>query len=159
MTLTKLHCIVTASTFPSLLVNPSQCSKYLEHLSHCSVMDGSLVHIVSFWDFQELIYKWSPITLWGCYEANVKSHTEIQLEPNLSTQFSQGLNKNSCLDCHVQTTCNSGSLQGLLGTISLPHFHQTRHFILSKDNFFTTPVSKGDVSCWQSRHKLLCAFS
>lgn len=57
MNLTKLHCIVTASTFPSLLVNPSQCSKYFEHLSHCSVMDGSLVHIVSFWDLQELIYK------------------------------------------------------------------------------------------------------
>lgn len=96
----------------------------------------------------------------GCYGANALytvPYTHNKLDTNLGTQFSQSLDKNSCLDCHVQTACDFGSFQGLLGTIPLPHFHQTRHFILSKDNFFTTPVSKADVGWRGLRHNLLCA--
>ena len=54
-----------------------------------------------------------------------------QLIAYLSTQFSQSLNKDSCLDGHVQTARDSGSLQRLARAISLPHFHQSRHFIFS----------------------------
>ena len=152
----KITCVVAAWTLTSLLVIQTKAANILntDHML-CHGLQSSASCLFLGWSF----FMWNPIILQGYDKANIKSHTEIKLETNLSTQFSQSLNKNSCLDCHVQTACDFGTLQGFLGAIPLPHFHQARHFILRKDNFFTTPVSKADVSWWEQRQKLLFAIS
>ena len=66
---------------------------------------------------------------------------------HLSTQLHQGLHEDSRLYCHVQATCNAGSLQWFGGPILLTHGHETRHLILCNVNGLPTPVCQADVSC------------
>merc|ERR1719470_783101 len=66
---------------------------------------------------------------------------------DISTKLKQSLDKDSSLDCHVQTSGNPGPTKRLTWSILLSQVHQARHLILSKGQLLATPVSEGDVSC------------
>jgi hypothetical protein len=65
--------------------------------------------------------------------------------PNLGTQGSEGLDQDSCLDGHVQGSCDPGALQRLGCTELGPARHQPRHLGLSQVDLQATEVGLGNV--------------
>jgi len=51
---------------------------------------------------------------------------------DLGTEVSEGLDENSGLDGHVKTTSNTGTLEGLVGTVLLTDGHETGHLNLGE---------------------------
>ena len=51
---------------------------------------------------------------------------------NLGTEVGEGLDEDSGLDGHVETSGDSGTLQGLVGAVLLSDGHETRHLVLSE---------------------------
>jgi len=57
----------------------------------------------------------------------------------------KSLDKNSGLDSHVQTPSNASTLERLILSILFTSRHQSRHFILSKFNLFSTECCKTQI--------------
>ncbi len=64
---------------------------------------------------------------------------------HISAELNQGLDQNGSLNGHVQGTGNAGPGQRFLGTKFIAQCHQARHFDFGNTDFFTTPISQGDI--------------
>lgn len=64
---------------------------------------------------------------------------------DLGSESSQGFDKDSSLDGHVETTRNASTLQGLISSILAADGHETRHLNLGEFNLAAPEGSQGDV--------------
>jgi len=79
---------------------------------------------------------------------------------DLGTEGGEGLNEDGGLDgpacqlydsyilssnIHVETSSNSGTLQGLVGAVLLTDSHESGHLVLSKLDFLSAEGGEGDV--------------
>lgn len=65
---------------------------------------------------------------------------------DLSTKGSEGLNEDSSLNGHVQTTSDTGTGEGLVLTVLLTDGHETGHLNLGELNLPATESGQGDIS-------------
>ena len=65
---------------------------------------------------------------------------------HLGSKLKKGLDEDSGLNSHVETSCNSGAGKWLLGAVDATEVHQPGHLILGEGQLLAAPVSKGDVS-------------
>jgi hypothetical protein len=52
---------------------------------------------------------------------------------------------NTSLDLHVETSGDSGTLQGLVGAVLLTDSHESGHLVLSELDFLSAEGGEGDV--------------
>jgi len=64
---------------------------------------------------------------------------------NVSTDLFQGLNENSCLDCHVERSGNTSPGKWLSILVLSNTVHETWHLHLGNFDLLATVVSKGDI--------------
>jgi len=65
---------------------------------------------------------------------------------HLGTESSEGLNQDSGLDGHVQTSSNASALERFGTRVLLPHVHETWHLMLGDFDLLTAEGGKGDIS-------------
>ena len=62
------------------------------------------------------------------------------------SKLQEGLDEDSGLNSHVETSGHSGADQRLLGAVGVTEVHKPGHLILGEGQLLAAPVSKGDVS-------------
>ena len=65
---------------------------------------------------------------------------------HLDSKLQKGLDEDSGLNSHVETSGHSGAGQGLLGAVGATEVHKPGHLILGEGQLLAAPVMEGDVS-------------
>ena len=65
---------------------------------------------------------------------------------HLDSKLQKGLEEDSGLNSHVETSGHSGAGKGLLVAVGVTEEHQPGHLMLGEGQLLAAPVRKGDVS-------------